>query len=243
MAHTPVTILAHLHDVTGRIDHGVIQKFGNSPNIGGAYEAIWDGGVTYPGWLSSATIPKVKSSAIVDGDGAKTGALTVEISGLSATWVEQSEIITLDGQNLVVATKTYIRVNRIRVLTAGSGGVNAGIIYCYNNAADTVLAQVTIGMNQTLMALWSVPVGKSAFMEEMYFGAAANKTDTVGLFVRPFGETFQVKKLFHVKQASFQYNFVSPLVIAAKSDIVVRALSDTPGSPATAGFTAWYTDS
>jgi hypothetical protein len=220
--------------------HGIIQKFGNSPNIGGAYEAIWDGGVAYTGWLAAAEKPKIKSSDNTEDKPGGAGALTVRIFGLDENWAEQSEVITLNGTNLVEAQNTYIRVNRILVLTAGANGVNTGTIFAYDNAGAVVLAQITIGFNQTLMALWSVPADKTLYIEEMFFGVAANKVDSVALFVRPFGGVFNVKKVFHVKEASFQYLFVIPFLVEAKSDVVIRALSDTPGSEAAAGFTGWY---
>jgi hypothetical protein len=104
-----------------------VFKFGQNASVGNSIETIWlEGGLyVYP---PSATTMTVSSSDVND-TSAGTGARTVLISGLDGSYNEISETITMNGQTPVTTSNSYLRVNRALVLTAGSGGVNAGIIY------------------------------------------------------------------------------------------------------------------
>ena len=137
--------------------HKKIFKFGFNPDVDNSLETIWAQGGLYS-YLSTATTLYISSSSTAD-DVAGTGARTATVSGLDA---EVSVTVDLDGQNGVQLglASNWIRVNRISVNTAGSGGQNAGVIYVGDEASPTSgvpsnkYATVAIGDNQTLMALW-----------------------------------------------------------------------------------------
>jgi hypothetical protein len=84
-------------------------------------ETIWAEGGLYS-YLTAATVLKVSSSSVND-TSAGTGARTVELSGLDADYNEISELVTLNGQTPVNTTKLFLRINRMVVRSAGSGGV------------------------------------------------------------------------------------------------------------------------
>lgn len=96
---------------------------------------------------------------------AGTGARTVKVVGLDANYRVIDETFTLNGQTKVVGTKYFLRVNYAEVLTAGSGGVNAGEVYIFDQS-DTVTAgvpqtttkifgRIQAGYNQTQMAMYT----------------------------------------------------------------------------------------
>ena len=132
----------------------------------------------------------ISSSSTAD-DVAGTGARTATVSGLDANYDEVSVTVDLDGQNGVQLgnASNWIRVNRITVNTAGSGGQNAGVIYVGDEASPSSgvptnkYATVAIGDNQTLMALWTVPRGYTAFVTQTDVTAAQHKTINMQQFI------------------------------------------------------------
>ena len=115
--------------------HKHVYKFGQNVTVGDSVETIWAQGGLYS-YPPSATTMTVSSSDTND-TSAGTGARTVLISGLDGDYNEISETITLNGQTPVTTTNSFIRVNRAIVLTAGSGGANAGIIYVGTGTVTT----------------------------------------------------------------------------------------------------------
>ena len=216
--------------------HETNFKFGFNPDVDDALETIWTEGGLYS-YLSAATILKVSSSS-TDDTAAGTGARTVEIFGLDSNYNEISETVTLNGQTAVNTTNSYLRINRGIVKSAGSGGQNAGVIYA---GTGTVTAgvpankylSIAIGDNQTLMALWTVPAGYTAFLLQTDVTVATiqnNKYCTAKLVARPYGEVFQVKDVFVKSQGSTTQVYSIPIRFDEKTDIEWRAIGDSAGA-------------
>lgn len=219
--------------------HGAaMRKFGSNPDVGTTEEDVWDAGGSFP-WQSSAVSLEVLSADGADA-AAGTGARTVEVQGLDANWAMQTKTATLNGISAVAISGTWLRVFRMKVLSAGSGGKNVGALTCRVASGGDTQAMILVGYNQTLMALFTVPADQQAYMVELYFSCASSKTFEVALYVRTFGEVFQLKRLFHIYRQPFPYLFPIPLVIEPKSDIVVRATGSASGDPLSAGFTLWH---
>lgn len=211
-------------------------KFGFNPDIDDALETIWAQGGLYS-YLSAATILKVSSSS-TDDTAAGTGARTVEIFGLDGNYNEISETVTLNGQTAVNTTNSYLRINRGIVRSAGSGGKNAGVIYAGTGTvtagvpANTYLS-IAIGDNQTLMALWTVPAGYTAFLLQTDVTVATvqnNKYCMAKLVARPYGEVFQVKDVFVKSQGSTTQVYSIPIRFDEKTDLEWRAIGDSAGA-------------
>ena len=216
--------------------HKSIFKFGFNPDIDNSLETVWTEGGLYS-YLSSATILKVSSSSTADDEGS-TGAETVEISGLDANYNEISEVVTLNGQTAVNTTKEYLRINRMIVRSAGSGGQNAGVIYAGTGTVTSGVpankyAAIAIGDNQTLMALWTVPADYTAYVYQTDITLATtqnNKYATVHFVARPFGEVFQVKDKFVKSESSTHQEYKIPLKFEEKTDLEFRAIGDSAGA-------------
>jgi len=216
--------------------HETNFKFGFNPDVDDALETIWTQGGLYS-YLSAATILKVSSSS-TDDTAAGTGARTVEIFGLDGNYNEISETVTLNGQTAVNTKNSYLRINRGVVRSAGSGGQNAGVIYA---GTGTVTAgvpankylSIAIGDNQTLMALWTVPAGYTAFLLQTDVTVATtqnNKYCTAKLVACPYGEVFQVKDAFVKSESSMHQAYTVPLVFEEKTDLEWRAIGDSAGA-------------
>ena len=210
-------------------------KYGFNPDIDNSLETIWAQGGLYT-YLSVASTLYVSSSS-TDDDAAGTGARNVTVSGLDTNYDELSVTVDLDGQN-GVELADFIRVNRIIVNTAGSGGANAGVVYVGTEASPSggvptnKYATVTIGDNQTLMALWTVPRNYTAYLYQTNVTAActtSNKLLTTTIVARPFGGVFQVKDKFGIQidGGAVMQKYFFPLRFEEKTDIEVRAISDS----------------
>lgn len=179
--------------------HSSVNKFGRNADIdSAAAEDIWDGG----GVWNEPTVGQVytmTSTSSAD-TSAGTGAQTVKVSGLiSSTGLLANETITLNGTSWVTLTNNYQMIHRLTVLTAGSGGVNAGTIYAVGNTDGTVTAQVNVGNNQTLMAVFKIPAESEGCLLGYYASAnkATGQTATVNTIVKakPNGEVWQIKEI------------------------------------------------
>ena len=217
--------------------HKPLFKFGNNTTVGDSVETIWSEGGLYV-YPPTASVMTVSSSSTAD-TSAGTGARTVTVVGLDADYNEISETVTLNGQTAVNTTKSYLRVNRMIVRSAGSGGANAGVIYTGTGTVTSgvpanVYASINgvNGSNQSLMALWTVPAGYTAYMlqYDVSNGTTSNTPAVCKLIlaVRPYGEVFQSKDVkslttgMHVEET-----FSVPQKITEKSDIEVRAISSS----------------
>ena len=216
--------------------HETIFKFGFNPDIDNSLETVWAEGGLYS-YLSSASTLTVSSSSTDDDEGG-TGAETVQLYGLDADYNEINEIVTLDGQTAVNTTNDYLRINRMVVRSAGSGGTNAGVIYAGTGAVSSGVpankyATVAAGDGQSLMALWTVPAGYTAYVTQTDITVATtqnNKYATVHFVARPLNEVFQVKDKFVISEGSHHQQYDFPIKFEEKSDIEFRAIGDSLGA-------------
>lgn len=212
-----------------------VYKFGTNSSVGNSIETIWQQGglYSYPPSASTMTV----SSSDVNDTSAGTGARTVLISGLDASYNEASETITLNGQTAVTTVNTYIRVNRAIVLTAGSGGANAGNIYV---GTGTVTAGVpaniyTIingdGSNQTLQCFWTVPAGYTAYVYQTNISTGTSSATPAILktllVARPFGGVFNTKEVITISNGNHLQDYSFPIKLTEKTDIEFRAESSS----------------
>lgn len=216
--------------------HKSIFKFGFNSDVDDVLETVWAQGGLYS-YLSSASTLYISSSS-TDDDVAGTGARTATVFGLDANYDEVSVTVDLDGQNGVQLgdASNWIRVNKITVDTAGSGGQNAGVLYVGTEASPTVgvptnkYATVAIGDNQTLMALWTVPRNYEAYLLQVDVTVATtqnNKYCTSSVVARPYGGVFQVKDKFVKAESSHHQGYDIPLKFDEKTDIEIRAIGDS----------------
>jgi hypothetical protein len=216
--------------------HYDLHKFGFNSDVDDSLETVWAEGGLYS-YLSVATVLKVSSSSTAD-TSAGTGARTVQLYGLDADYNEINEIVTLNGQTAVNTTNSFLRINRMIVRTAGTGGTNAGVIYAGTGTVTTGVpankyATVATGDGQSLMALWTVPAGFTLYVYQTDVTVATtqnNKYATISLVARPFGEVFQVKDRFAKAESQTTIDYSFPLKFEEKTDIEYRCIGDSAGA-------------
>lgn len=207
--------------------------FGYNPDVdSGAEETIWTAGGLYA-HLDTPTILTVSSTSAND-TSAGTGARTVYILGINSTGGEVSETVTLNGQTAVNTTHTYTEIQSAQVLTAGSGGKNAGSI---SLGTGTVTAgvpantygHILAGENQSLMGHYTVPVGYTGYLisGNMSVGATtAGKNITGRLKVKQNGIIY-TGAIVSFGSGIVPFDFMYPIKLLAGSCVSASAVSST----------------
>jgi len=210
--------------------HRTVTVFGINTDLDQTEETVWpyDGLINHP---TSEMVMTVSSDSVDDVDVTGTGAWSVLIEGLDADFREISEVVLLDGQTGVSTTKQYIRINRMSVLTAGTGKSNAGHIYIGSGDVTAGLPAVVynlidIGYNASTTAHYTVPAGYTAYLAEGVFtaGQSAGSTEIRGkLVTMPPNGIRYTAAVVAINNGSVAYDFRYPLAIAEKVDISAAA--------------------
>ena len=187
-----------------------INKFGFDEAVGTtSYETIWDGSSLY----SYITTPGVAS--ITSDDVGDTGNL-IDIQGLDADYNLVTETIAVGS----TGSQVFSRVFRAICQTECAGEVDV-------NVDGATRATMLAGAGQTLMALYTVPAGKTAYL--LKFQGSIDKSNGEAKFrlmVRPEGGGFQVKGQFGTAAGShITYDYPIPLKFEEKTDIEIRAIA------------------
>ena len=174
------------------IDKSVKAVYGRNVDIDTGTEDLISAGGTYAGPAATAAIVNFASASAND-TAAGTGARTMEVIGLDGNYVERTETITLLGATPVPTVGGYFFISSVRILTAGSGGVNAGIITGTSAASGTpVLITMAASTNKSCLGVYMVPAGFTAVINK--FGGnmvQASGTVAVNLSIKPFGGVFE----------------------------------------------------
>jgi len=222
--------------------HSVILKFGTNPDVDlAATEDVWDGG----GIWVPPTVARIHEIASSDGNdtSAGTGAQTVQVQGLDASGDFQEEEITMNGVANVLTLSSYSMVHRMFVLTAGSGGENAGDITATAQTDATVTAQISAGFNQSQMAIYQVPTGKKgyiyAYSGSINKGSGAASASNILLFMKPSGGVFRLVHLMGLVQdgtSHMKHNFSWSIEVDAGSIIKIQASASANNTSISAEF-------
>jgi len=223
-------------DVTGETFK---HKFGNAPDFDTSdlELTVWDGAEDATAWekmvytySSTADIDSISSSNASD-------VHDVVVEGLDTNWAVTSETITLSGQARVPLANNYIRVFRAyndnSVLLAGhvfvyvNGAITTGIP---NNAAD-IRAIIHPEHQQTEMAVYTIPAGKTGYMRDWYMATSGGNKSSNYVFKlksREFGKVFRTKHTSAMDALApipYQHKYEEPEVFPEKTDIEMTVKS------------------
>jgi len=202
----------------GLVDgHKRLFKFGHNPLIQDISETIWDAGGLYV-YPSSALAMTVTSGA-----GATDNGVAITVQGLDGDYNEVSEEVTLASTGTATTTQTFLRV--YRAFVSGSQAITANTTIANGG---TTYAQINTDENQTLMALWTVPAGYTAYLLDTKITAFTeqnNKVATINIYARRENGVFRTADKFDVFAAAITQNYKCPIPFPEKTDIEVRAVA------------------
>lgn len=188
---------------------------------------VWDVDDTlYPwsAWDTPGTLSVARADA---GDADKN----VIIYGLDLLYNEITETVTLTAASGNTTSNSFSRVLSARM---NGASLNVGAVTITRGA--TAVAKINAGVGQTLMGVYTVPAGYTAYLHQ---GVMTIETggDATGFFdYRVPGDRFVIGHTFEVASSEYHYASSCPLALPEKSDIDVRAAVRTNNSRVTAAY-------
>lgn len=173
---------------------------------------------------ASAVAMEIISTSVNDA-AAGTGVRTVLVEGLNASYVEQSETVTMNGTTNVNLVNTYLRINNITAKTAGSGGINDGDITVQLDAGGVAQSVIMTGANRSQDGVYTVPAGKTGHL--LFINAISEKNEDIVARVlrRALGELFIEGAQVPLYQNVYNRDLIIPIPITEKTDIEIVARS------------------
>lgn len=186
------------------------------------------------------------SSGSASDTSAGTGARTVRVSWVNSSSAEVTSDVTLNGQT-EVALGSGFRVNSIRVLTAGSGLVNAGIVYAGYGTVTTgvpanVLCAAAASAGASSQALFSSGSGNTRAVRGIGVTVGVNATATAYATIRlrlreiTTGLVRTLHTFTVANGTTHNEGFEYPKVIPASCDVYVDAINDAGSSTVSANI-------
>ena len=189
-----------------------VDLYGINGAITTTFEPAWPESAVYTPLAVAMTTPYCASSDAND-TSAGTGARTITVTGINTSFAAFSETVTMNGQTSVnLATANVLLINSLEVATAGSGGLNAGIIQCgtgANTSGDPAVTHAYMPIssattvagagNKSMSFIYGVPAAKTLLCRNIsagsVFATAAAGTQiaidgytNLGLMKRYFGQ-------------------------------------------------------
>jgi len=227
-------------------EHDGLLKFGTRETVSAGVESTaWEGPTNRYVYMTTAQRLYVVSTSAAD-DGAGIGIRTLTISGLDADYNEISETVTMDGITPVLTDASFLRVFRAFGATCGTSYTNVGTISILNNAQTVTQAIINPLDGQTLMTMWTVPIGKTAYLVKGSVSTSSNKGARISLFVRKLNGGIQypwlIKYRGFIFSGAIQIPVEIPYVLPEKTDIEMTVLTPVnAGETALGGtFELWY---
>ena len=216
--------------------HTFVHKFGAVPNMHtNTTGTVWDKDDTLYPWSefnTAGTVTVRRGSASDNGK-------EITIQGLDASYNPVSETITISASTNTGSTN-FIRVNRAFV---SSGTENNAEVQIEKNGTDVAIIQT--GRAQTLMAVYTVPAGKTGYLMQVNMSISAKDAVTGDMYVRYFGENaFRIGHTFEVSGDGGEYDreLSFPIPLPEKTDIDVRLTTRSNNVRATTSFDIMLVD-
>lgn len=178
-------------------DTSAWNKFGYNLDIDtGTTEVIAAFGGTYTPMATAEVLTFVSTST--DDASGGIGARQITVVGVGGDGLPLTEVVTMNGTTNVNTTNTWFGVNRVFVSSAGTGGINAGVITGTSSTYSTQ-AEVPAGEGVTQQAIFTVPEGYTFMADWLWInirklsGGGAPKVTTTGrAYNRTTGVTLEV---------------------------------------------------
>lgn len=209
------------------------HKFGAAPSMAAGIATVWDINDTLYPWDALGTGSVVN----VERNDADDNGFVVTVQGLDENYEFAEEDITITGADQV-GSQLFTRVNRAFI--SDTGAINeADIDIEAGGAGGTTVARITEGYGQTLMAVYTVPAGKTAYLIHMTCTGSSDTDASGSIRKRVFGQyAFRIQHAFELqlRGGQYDYTFGAPLVFDEKTDIEIRINNRSNNKRITASF-------
>lgn len=208
----------------------VLYKFGENKSIGSVEELVWSPSIDY-NYLAQGE--HLKASSTSENDTASgTGCRSIRLYGQDGNFIEQEEVVQLDGTNVVETSKLFMRLYRIRATTAGTVGVNDGDINVYGADGVSLMSRVEQGMGQTRNAFWTVPASASFYVTSVFVNTFSQNELNVNGYTRDntiSNPAWNINITLSLEHQAMLMPFEPPVKLTEKTDIEFRAFASLGG--------------
>lgn len=227
-----------------------VNKFGENRAVAsGTREVVWSGSTAaypYPGSADITHISQASDQSTMRGE-------TIEVQGLDTNWDPVTQDVDLNATNTSTAVALTTALRRVFRAKVQANVVTTADIAIHNSGDTTDYAIIPAGDNQTMMAVYTVPRDKTAYITS-YYGdyvkqvTPARNPDSVEFCVhtadRENGYEFQVKHRIGFPGGSpgFQHFFNPPLAVGEKTDIHLTATPNGDVAIVHGGFDLYLVD-
>lgn len=174
MASTPITREFTPPNVASGQWPGAFNLFvigrNDALDPGDGFADVWEGGANLVP-LAAAERMDIVSDSADDAQGG-TGLTLAQITGVNDDGEYIGEVVALNGTTPVKTVLSYLRVNRLVGVSAGTGETNAGDLTATAETALTIQAHMEAGKGVAYSAYYTVPVNFTAFIERIEVGCA-----------------------------------------------------------------------
>ena len=219
-----------------------VNKFGRNPNVAiGVEEEIWDGSIAYVFPTDATDITHVRSAV----DSATTQGAVIEVEGLDVNWDAVTQTKALDGADSSTEVELDTALRRVFRMKVLDGSVMDQDIWVGDDDFLVAAAKaiITAGNNQTLMAMYTVPNGKVAYLTSLYVHVnPGTNLDPTSMPVRLYatdnanGFAPQLKHVVGQTASNWQHAFNPYQKFTEKTDIYMTAQPVGKAADVSAGF-------
>lgn len=197
-----------------------------NPITNSTEETVWEGSASNPTLLESAQQLTVSSTSSSD------AGVVILIQGLDANYNRIEELITLTDGNVTTAL-SYLRVLFVSVADSGGDPLNGDIEVTY---LTNEIAFIERSSAEALNASYTIPAGYTGYV--VYGEAGTGKGDDVELILYTSGpnKIWVIGHIIEIYQSAYQYKPVYPVAIQEKTDIRIRANTNTANCKASASI-------
>jgi len=223
----------------------IVQKFGGGI-VQTTERTIWDNmaAADYPYKYTNSVMTGVSDDPLDTGQTIRVNY--IELDG--SDWVYKKGVMVTDGTTPVTiqeANDNWVSLETdanimfpFRIINIGTGQGTGSMIGTFDvKTGATIYGQINNGFNQSLMAIFPVASGHSAFIHSIgrsVIGAAKATTFTYAAI--PFGQVRQAKRVAGLSSNSEYEVFDLPYFFPEKTILEVRCKIDV----STAQVNAWF---
>lgn len=202
-------------------------------SVSGTEQTVWVvGGIyQYPNTANTLTVVSSSTSDTIAG----TGARTLTIEGLDSNYDIISETLTMNGTTNVVTTKTYLRLYRATVLTAGSNETNVGNITITHNGIANALGRIAENAGQTQISVYTIPRGKTGYLVQLDLTSSKNTDGRATVRTRLNGVS-RIRHSAFLFGGNYQSTLPYPTVLPQFTDIEIRSIALTGTGSVTGNY-------
>ena len=210
---------------SGKIDKlSGIHKFGYNDTITTAAETVWESGGVYSTYPTSGAALELTNTVT---DGTDDG-VEITIEGLDYDYNLLTETVTTESDGGgVTDSGAWIRV--FRAYVSGDQALTGNVNIHTEGDSGEQWAYINNAYQQTQMAVYTVPAGKTAYLTKLEVGYDKQNDYEVRVMVREPGKVFRCQGVLTGFAESMDRHFEIPFHIPEKSDIRIDAKCGATG--------------